>query len=86
MNTIKKLKKQDSDHYLLYSINGEKYRAYELGKIPAKFGCIQWNNNAPITKENKASQGIDKWMICNELGSGHAGLVFVNDSYFPKWS
>lgn len=75
MTTIKKLKNQDKQNYLKYTINGEPYRAYEIGKLPAKFGCLRFNN----------SDGVDTWFTSSQLGSGHAGLTFISEDYFPKW-
>ncbi len=53
--TIKKIS-SNKQHYSIYLINGEKYRAYEIGNLPTKFGT------------NK----VDSWLQCNKLGSGHA--------------
>ena len=75
MKTIKKLKTQDKKNYLFYLINGEKYRAYEIGNLPAKFGT--WNFND--------KEGIGKWFNCMDIGTKHSGLTFVSENFFPKW-
>ncbi len=80
MNTIKKFNRQDSDKYIKYRINGEHYRAYKIGDLPAKFGCIKWNKNVPITKDSYPSEGICSWWKDNKKG-----LIFVSEGYFPKW-
>lgn len=69
MNSIFRVKKQDGELYLMYSVNGQLYRAYEVGNLPAKFGCINW----------KEGDGISGWF------TNHAsGLTFVSNHYFPK--
>ena len=76
MNKIKKLRNQEKNYYLRYLINGEFYRAYEVGNIPSKFGCVNW----------KEGNGISEWLIAPKLGNGHGGLTFISEDYFPKWS
>ena len=73
--TIKKLKKQTKSNYLNYLINGMPYRAYEIGNLPSRFGT--WNFND--------KEGIGEWFVCNELGSGNAGLTFISENLFKKW-
>ena len=63
MKTIKKFKTQDKKNYLTYLINGEKYRAYEIGSLPAKFGTWNFNDR----------EGIGKWFNCVDTGTGHSG-------------
>ena len=75
MNTIKKITSQTNKNYLTYFINGEKYRAYEIGNLPAKFGTWNFNEKA----------GIGKWLNCMQCGSGHSGLTFVSEEFFVKW-
>jgi hypothetical protein len=72
MNTIKKLKHQDKDNYLQYLINGEPYRAYEVGNLPNKFG---FHYNKETEKE-----GIGNWFTSSKMG-----LTFVSEGYFVKW-
>ena len=70
INTIKKLRNQDKELYLKYTINGVPYRAYEVGNLPAKFGCKKFGE----------TEGISEWFV------DHArGLTFVSEDYFPKW-
>ena len=66
--TIKKIN-SDKKNYLTYLINGEKYRAYEIGNLPVKFG----------------TEKVTDWFTCNHLGTGHAGLTFISEDYFPTW-
>jgi len=70
-NTIKKNRKQDKEGYLLYTINGEGYRAYEVGNLPSKFGTWMFGE----------TQGIGTW-FCDHK----AGLTFVSDEFFAKWN
>lgn len=70
INTIKKLKNQDKENYLKYEINGESFRAYEVGNLPSKFGCINFGE----------TEGISTWFTDHS-----AGLTFVSEDYFPKW-
>ena len=83
--TIKKLKKQEKNNYLQYIINGKKYRAYTISDLPSKFGCKKWNKNEPITKDSNPGEGISTWFTCTDMGSGHSGLTFVSEDYFPTW-
>ena len=74
--TIKKLKKQDKSNYLNYLINNEPYRAYEIGNLPSRFGTWKFNDK----------EGIGAWFAIHELGSGHAGLTFISESFFNTWN
>ena len=79
MKTIKRIN-SDKKNYLTYLNDGEKYRAYEIGNLPVKFGKYEEDD-----KGNKYPL-VGKWFTCSHLGSGHAGLTFISEDYFPKWN
>ena len=74
MNTIKKIR-SDKQNYLKYLINGELYRAYDIGSLPARFGTWEFNDR----------EGIGEWFNCTDIGTGHSGLTFISEEFFTKW-
>ena len=69
---MKVFKKLKTHHknYLNYLVDGQKYRAYKLGELPKKFGTDK----------------ITDWCKVPFLGTGHSGLVFISEDYFPTWN
>jgi len=57
-------------NYLNYLVDGQKYRAYKLGELPKKFGTDK----------------ITDWFEIPFLGTGHSGLIFISEDYFPTWN
>ena len=70
MNRIKKAKNQDKEKYLKYFVNGRLFRGYSIGDLPAKFGCISFNDK----------EGVDSWMKFKGL------VLIDDEIYFPTWN